>query len=165
MDKVTRRLSQGELSPLRHISHSMGGVAGALRQMSQASHVGKVVVSAQRLGGAQPALPPRSCPSLAITGGSGGLALMIASWLVQRFGPAHIRLLSRSGRAGDAAAAARLAITAACISTAAADAGSPADAATALAATSEGPALQAVLHAAGVLEDSLLDKQTAGSFR
>jgi len=37
----------------------------------QASHVGKVVVSTERLGDAPPAVQPRSRPSLAITGGSG----------------------------------------------------------------------------------------------
>lgn len=91
---------------------------------------------------------------------------MIAAWLVQRFGPAHLRLLSRTGRVADASTAASLAATAACISTTMADAGSPADAAAALSTiAAQGPALQAVLHAAGVLADSLLDKQSAGSFR
>lgn len=91
---------------------------------------------------------------------------MIAAWLVQCYGPAHLRLLSRTGRVADASAVATLAATAACITTAMADAGSPADAAAALSATvARGPALQAVLHAAGVLADSVLDKQSAGSFR
>lgn len=91
---------------------------------------------------------------------------MIAAWLVQRFGPAHLRLLSRTGRMADASAVSALAATAACITTAMADAGSPADATAALSATvAKGPVLQAVLHAAGVLADSLLDKQSAGSFR
>ena len=91
---------------------------------------------------------------------------MISQWLVQRNGPSYIQLLSRSGRVSDAASAASLAVTAACISYVMSDAGSPADAATALgAAAGLGPALQAVLHASGVLADGLLDKQTAGSFR
>ena len=91
---------------------------------------------------------------------------MISRWLVQRSGPAYIHLLSRSGRVADVAAAASLAATAACISSVMSDAGSPADAATALgAAAGLGPALQAVLHSSGVLADGLLDKQTAGSFR
>ena len=126
--KVAGRLSSGELRPLRHISHCLGNVAAAFRQMIQvglvcalkwiccvrtlsgvveqpqqrqagwrvachnaifkatvppcanfhlvpiplqASHVGKVVVSTERFGSAPPAVQPRSCPSLAITGGSG----------------------------------------------------------------------------------------------
>jgi len=91
---------------------------------------------------------------------------MICRWLVQRSGPAYIRLLSRSGRVADASAAASLAATAAHISCQVADAASPADVAAALAAgAGQGPALQALLHASGVLEDSLLGKQSAASFR
>lgn len=91
---------------------------------------------------------------------------MVALWLVQRLGPAHIRLLSRSGHPADAASGAALAATAGCVTSAMADAGSPGDAAAAFeAAGQRGPALKAVLHASGVLADSLMDKQTAGSLR
>jgi hypothetical protein len=128
----------------------------------QATHVGKVVVS----GEAPLAASPRSIPSVAITGGSGGLGLMISSWLVQRTGKMYVLLLSRSGRTADPAAAS-LTATPACISSAMADAGSSVDVAAALAAAafSPRPALQMVLHASGVLADSLLDKQSAASFR
>lgn len=76
LHKVADQLSTGVLRPLRHISHSMGSVAAAFRQMIQASHVGKVVVSAEGAGAgaAPPALQPRSYPAVAITGGSGGWA-------------------------------------------------------------------------------------------
>lgn len=164
--KVARQLASGVLAPLRSIAHRIGSAAAAFRQMIQASHVGKVVVSAERSGSAPPATQPRSLPCLAITGGSGGLALLITQWLVQRSGPAYIRLLSRSGWVADAAMAAGLATSAACVTSAKADAGSPADAAAVLAAGSgQGAALQAVMHTAGVLADSLVNTQTAGSFR
>ena len=163
--RLSSQLARGVLRPLRQVAHSMGTVAAAFRQMVQAGHVGKVVASAARPSGAPPALPSRGCPAIVITGGTGGLALLIAQWLVQRGGPAHIHLLSRSGRANDPVGAA-LAGTAAAVSTAMADAGSPSDVAEALAAAGRrGPSLQAVLHASGVLADSLLDKQSAGSLR
>lgn len=132
----------------------------------QASHVGKVVAVAERASEAPPVTPARSYPAVAITGGSGGLGLMISQWLVQCNGPAHILLLSRSGRVMDAAAAG-LAATAACISSVMSDTGAPVDATAALGAAAfwQGPALQAVLHASGVLADSLLGGQTASSFR
>ncbi len=38
--KVAGRLSSGELRPLRHISHSMGSVAAAFRQMIQVGAAG-----------------------------------------------------------------------------------------------------------------------------
>lgn len=91
---------------------------------------------------------------------------MVTLWLVQRLGPAYIRLLSRSGHLADNATAAALAATVGCITSAMADAGSPGDAAAAFEAGGQpGPAVQAVMHASGVLEDSLLEKQTAGSLR
>ena len=73
---VAQQLSTGVLRPLRHISHSMGSVAAAFRRMIQASHVGKVVVTAEGAGAslAPPGLQPRSYPAVAITGGSGAAA-------------------------------------------------------------------------------------------
>ena len=38
--------ARGDITPLPSIAHDMGSVAAALRQMSQARHVGKVVVRA-----------------------------------------------------------------------------------------------------------------------
>lgn len=91
---------------------------------------------------------------------------MICQWVVQQLGTAYIRLLSRGGRVAEASLAASLAATAACIRSEMVDAGSPGDAASSLgAASAEIPAVQAVLHASGVLADSLLDKQSASSFR
>lgn len=137
----------------------------ALMLWLQATHVGKVVVSGEG-GGHAPLTSPHSIPSVAVSGGLGGLGLMISSWLVQRTGKMYILLLSRSGRAADPAAAS-LAASPACVSFAAADAGAPVDAAAAFAAAafSPRPPLQAVLHASGVLADSLLEKQSAASFR
>ena len=167
LGKVAQLLSVGVLHPLRQISHSLGLAASAFRQMVQTSHVGKVVVAAERLGGAPAAIPLRSCPSIAITGGFGGLGVMISRWLVQQSGPAHIHLLSRSGRAANEAAVTGLNVCAACISSTMTDAGSPGDATTALDSASswQAPPLQAVLHASGVLADSLISMQTAASFR
>ena len=88
---------------------------------------------------------------------------MVSQWLVQRSGPAYIRLLSRSGRVTESSAA-QLVATTACISSVMADAGSAEDAVQELEAR-QGPMLQAVLHASGVLADSMLGKQTAASFR
>ena len=102
--------------------------------------------------------PPHRCCT-------GGLGLMVARWVVQHAGAAYICLLSRSGRPSDARAAAALAATAACVTSAMADAGALADARSTLGAARTGPALQAVLHASGVLADAMIDKQSASSFR
>ena len=44
--RVSAGLAANRLHPLPLIAHGMGAVAAALRQMSQARHVGKVVVRA-----------------------------------------------------------------------------------------------------------------------
>ena len=43
--RVSQGLATGRVRPLPTVAHDLGAVAAALRQMSQARHVGKVVVS------------------------------------------------------------------------------------------------------------------------
>lgn len=61
----------------------------------QASHVGKVVVAKQSTGLA-PCVSDRA--TVAITGGLGGLGLLVARWLVGTGEVGNIHLVSRSGR-------------------------------------------------------------------
>ena len=64
--RVSAGLAANQLRPLPLISHSMGAVAAALRQMSQARHVGKVVVRHQ------PSQPQEAVAgSWLVTGGVG----------------------------------------------------------------------------------------------
>ncbi|CAG9466968.1 unnamed protein product [Pedinophyceae sp. YPF-701] len=65
VERVSGWLGAGAAVPLRQVGHAMGAVAAALRQMSQARHVGKVVVVRS---------VPYDARPLAITGGSGALA-------------------------------------------------------------------------------------------
>ena len=44
LSRVAAAAGMGAIRPLPLIAHSMGSVAAALRQMSQARHVGKIVV-------------------------------------------------------------------------------------------------------------------------
>ena len=135
--------------------------------MIQASHVGKVVVAADKAGEPAVAIRTLAYPAVAITGGSGGLALLVSQWLVQRHGPLFLNLLSRSGR-GDARALGELSATTACVTSTMADAGCPADLDAALCAppgAGRSPQLSALLHASGVLQDGLLERQSATSLR
>lgn len=50
LTRVASAASDGGIMPLPHILHGMPSVAGALRQMSQARHVGKIVVGAPSKG-------------------------------------------------------------------------------------------------------------------
>ena len=45
LTRLSANVANGSLAPLPFIQHSMNSVTAALRQMSQARHVGKIVVS------------------------------------------------------------------------------------------------------------------------
>eukprot|EP00959_Pyramimonas_sp_CCMP1952_P111398 2330134-Pyramimonas_sp.AAC.1 len=67
----------------------------ALRMMSQAGHVGKLVVRNTPLAMAAPG------GALAVTGGTGGLGAVLALWAVERQLAPAMTLLGRSGRAAN----------------------------------------------------------------
>ncbi|PNG99823.1 Phenolphthiocerol synthesis polyketide synthase type I Pks15/1, partial [Tetrabaena socialis] len=182
--RVAAGLASGELRPLPGIVHGLASVAAALRQMSQARHVGKVVVSASvpplRLTPTSPAARPSASDSalssgrVLITGGTGTLGLLLAEWFVQH-GVSHVQLLSRTGALPPAATERLLAASgAASITVTACDTAAAADAA-ALSATSphgRHPASAAALlpvsllvHAGGVLADATLANQTHAALR
>jgi acyl carrier protein len=131
--------------------------------MSQARHVGKVVVRV-------PAghREPRAAGRVVVTGGLGTLGQLVAGWLQQR-GVVSVELLGRSGMAaadfvstiGSASAVGAVSIRKADISLAE-------DLAPALAGerTSRRPLeLQAILHASGVLSDATFSNQTLAGIR
>lgn len=95
--RVSAGAAKSELRPLPFVSHKIGNVSAALRQMSQARHVGKIVVSS-------PSLRQRedinSQNAIAITGGLGTLGLQVANWLVTQQ-VANLMLLGRSGRSNN----------------------------------------------------------------
>lgn len=55
LTRVAKGVAVGKLRPLPQVLHSLSAVQAALRQMSQARHVGKVVVRAPALA-AQPSI-------------------------------------------------------------------------------------------------------------
>eukprot|EP00916_Digyalum_oweni_P000048 GHVL01000063.1.p1 GENE.GHVL01000063.1~~GHVL01000063.1.p1 ORF type:complete len:2609 (+),score=591.47 GHVL01000063.1:913-7827(+) len=68
-----------------------GGVHGALRHLQRAQHIGKVIVR----------IPPKICEdssTYVITGGMGGLGLTVAEWMANE-GAKRLLLVSRSGTA------------------------------------------------------------------
>ncbi len=71
-------------------------VIDAFRYMQQAKHIGKIVVTKTQLadGKTQKPLSFRSGASYLITGGMGGLGLLVANWMVSK-GAKHLILLGR----------------------------------------------------------------------
>jgi hypothetical protein len=71
-------LASGQLKPLPCVCHTVENVSTALRQMSQAQHVGKVLVSRHKK-----AAPYEDRSTVAISGGTGMLGQLTGGWLLQ----------------------------------------------------------------------------------
>jgi acyl transferase domain-containing protein/SAM-dependent methyltransferase/acyl carrier protein len=107
--EVLERFENNELRPLPHRVFPVARVVDALRQMAQAKHVGKLVVSMNDAEGLQIEPQPRAFaldPDAAylITGGLGGFGLAVADRLVRR-GARQIALAGRGDPSPSALAA------------------------------------------------------------
>jgi hypothetical protein len=163
LSRVAGGVAAGALRPLPLIAHGMGAVAAALRQMSQARHVGKVVVHAPADGRR---IPPSG--RVVVTGGLGTLGQLVTSWLQQQ-SVADIQLPGRSGYTADGALAASSTASSAAITITKADISLVEDLFLLLAGSQRQQQrpreLQAVLHASGVLADATLGNQTLAGIR
>ncbi|MFG2442893.1 type I polyketide synthase [Nocardia fluminea] len=150
-----RRLFEfGDLQPLPVTRWDVRRAPEAFRQLSQARHVGKYVLTVP------PALDRDG--TVLVTGGTGGLGALAARHLVATHGVRHLLLTSRRGPDADGARelATELSALGAQVDIAACDVGDR-DALTALLATI--PAahpLTGVVHTAGVVEDALFSEHT-----
>jgi D-arabinose 1-dehydrogenase-like Zn-dependent alcohol dehydrogenase len=153
MNNLSASLAAGSAHPLRQAAYPLAAAATAMRLLAQASHSGKVVAAAP----AAPLLPaqtPTAGASVAITGGLGGLGLLMAKWLVTTGQARRITLIGRRGRLDDGRAAAVTHLltrqSVAEVTVIAADMSCSGDAAAVW--EQLGGQCDAVLHAAGVLQ-------------
>lgn len=100
--ELVEMMEAGALSPLPYTAFPVSQAGDAIRYMSQAKHVGKVVVTLDedafhvRRDTLRPVRLSAS-GSYLVTGGTAGFSLSIADWL-SRAGAGHLVLASRSGR-------------------------------------------------------------------
>ncbi|MBD2208741.1 SDR family NAD(P)-dependent oxidoreductase [Nostoc linckia FACHB-104] len=83
------QFATGQLKPSPQTQFPIHNVVEAFRYMQQAKHIGKIVVT-------QTELTFREDSTYLITGGMGGLGLLVARWMVEK-GARHLVLLGRSG--------------------------------------------------------------------
>jgi phthiocerol/phenolphthiocerol synthesis type-I polyketide synthase C len=165
---LMEEFKQGNLKPLPRLDFPLNEVVGAFRHMAQAKHIGKIVVTQTEAARNSSVHPPelfRVDGTYLITGGLGGLGLVIARWMVSR-GARHLLLVGRREPSLDAQAAlCEMEQTGARVVVAYADVASPEDVTRLLAEDAKSlPPLRGILHAAGVLEDKQLRQQDWTSF-
>ena len=155
MLELSASLAAGKLQPLPVVVHSMANVQTAMRLMSRARHIGKVVVEMP-----SPLSVAGDSGSVVITGGTGALGSSVAQWLIQH--QQHLSLLGRSGKATGNTVQLIRSGGQAQIAISKCDAAASAD----VQQLEHGWApLAGVVHAGGVLADATLAKQTPNHCR
>jgi amino acid adenylation domain-containing protein len=148
--EVLDLFERGRLRPPPVTTWRMRRVREAFRFMAQASHIGKLVLT----------MPGRVDPNgtVLITGGTGALGTRLARHLVAQHGVRRLVLLSRQGpdAPGAAELSAELSALGAEVITLAGDTADPA----VVADLVSGHQLTGVVHAAGVLDDGMLESLT-----
>ena len=152
---LVEKFEQGSLQALPHKVFPIEKVVEAFRYMQQSKHIGKVVVSIPDTPKLQ--VPIQAEASYLITGGLGALGLKTAEWMVQK-GAKHLVLTGRRQPTSKAQQTIeQLQKTGAQVSVLCGDISQQEDVAKIVESIKVSlPPLRGIIHAAGVLDDSLL---------
>ena len=153
LGQIAELLAQSQIRPLPSAVHSLKAVSQALRQLSQAQHIGKVVISSADHVSAI------SLGTVLITGGTGMIGALLAAWLGER-GAQNILLCSRSGQLTENVIQSLQRDMPWQMTLFSCDTGFSADWMHAA-----GDAVRCIFHASGVLRDAVLSKQTVSNLR
>lgn len=158
--EVLGLMRNGALKPLPITVFDVRRVQQAYRFVSQARHVGKVVLTVPN--GPAGAQSPLTGASVVITGGTGMAGAAVARHLVDHYGVAHVVLVSRSGLGADGAEElmAGLQQAGAQVTVADCDVTDRAAVAAMLGQIPGHVPLKGVFHAAGVIDDTVITALT-----
>ncbi|RKT56258.1 type I polyketide synthase [Saccharothrix australiensis] len=145
---VLAAFAEGGFTPLPLEVRGVRDAVDVFRHMSQANHIGKIVLG----------LPADLDGTVLVTGGTGTLGGVLARHLVREHGVRHLLLASRGG--GAEALREELTAMGARVTVASCDLANRADVAGLLASVPADRPLCAVVHAAGVLADGVLETLT-----
>jgi acyl transferase domain-containing protein/acyl carrier protein len=168
LQELVVKFDKNLLQPPQLTIFGIESVISAFRDMQQAKHIGKIVVAqtdATTDSTSQLPLKLSGDSTYLITGGLGGLGLIVARWMVER-GAKHLVLLGRS-QPSDAAQRqlVELAAAGANIIVKQADVAVHQSMAQVLTEIDgELPPLAGIIHAVGVLEDGILQQQSWARF-
>lgn len=159
----------GVLKPLPLQTFPIQQVSEAFQYMARAKHIGKVVITQDEnlllTNQVQPFTEINAQATYLVTGGLGGLGLVVARWLVEQ-GAKYVVLMSRNQPKNTAWAAIREMEQAGVkVIIAQGDVSRREDVSRVLAEIEQTtPPLRGIIHAAGVLDDGLLGQQTWSRF-
>ncbi|WP_415823752.1 MDR/SDR family oxidoreductase, partial [Mycobacterium basiliense] len=152
--RLTEMFTAGVLEPLPTTSYGLLQAPQAFRAMSQARHVGKIVLT-----------PPAAWDpqgTVLITGGTGMLGALFAEHLITHYGTRHLLLVSRRGPTAPGATELHQHLTnlGAHVTITACDTTNPHHLATLLDTIPTEHPLTAIIHTAGILDDAVLTELT-----
>ena len=164
LTRAAQAVSNGSFCPLPQVTHGLQNVQAALRQMTQARHVGKVVVTCAP--GQQPV--SRAHGTWVVTGGLGSLGALVSSWLSQH-GAGDLILTGRTGKLPannkDLVQLLRSTGHSALVTIVRSDLASQEEAQIHSQSTASGSVVSGVVHASGALADATLQKQSLAGIR
>ncbi|NEQ13604.1 MAG: SDR family NAD(P)-dependent oxidoreductase [Moorea sp. SIO3E2] len=156
-------LKTGKLQPLPHQVFELGQVHEAFRYLQQAKHIGKVVVAIPPLREQKKEIQAQG--SYLVTGGLGALGLEVSKWLVDK-GARHLVLMGRRSPSAEAQIKiAQLEDMGVKVSVQLADVSCSQQVSQMMERIErELPSLRGVIHAAGVLDDGVLQNMSWQQF-
>jgi NADPH:quinone reductase-like Zn-dependent oxidoreductase/acyl carrier protein len=157
--RIVDDVEGGVLKPLRSTVFPFLRAAEAFRYMAQGRQIGRIALTQETV------VPVTGDGSYLVTGGTRGLGLAVAEWLVEQ-GARNLLLIARRQPAADALARiAQMEAAGVHVEVAIADVADAAALEQALAGSRGGiAALRGVVHAAGVLRDGMLASQEWDEF-